>query len=351
MLTLDRSCAISREQARAIWECNFSLFTAIMVPHAELDLVLILDEFMEWIFRFDDMFDNGDLRRDYEAAKIVIDYLNSKCEKDEYLILSTGVHVKAAIEIARLHEPILKAIKAHSTPGKLPTPLHIRLPHIIQPRPLRLANKSWEIGIERRYVKHMRDYCQGALAQVRQVRQVDTGRSLGFAKVLEQRRHSVCVGTLFALVELGHQIDLPDYVFEYDEVRRAELLGIEITLLHNDLLSYCKEEAERVPHNTVIACRLEGMGAQDAVSFVAKEAARRMGDLETAVSQLTNKGCSYQSELLRYLQGIIDVIKANLYWSLESGRFFSDAQKLQLQTCRTLDVSQRIEMGAVAALG
>jgi hypothetical protein len=351
MLTLNRSCAIPGEQACAIWKCNFSLFTAIMVPLAELDLVLILDEFMEWVFRFDDMFDNGDLRRDYEAAKMVIDYLNSKCEKDADLILSTGVHVKAAIEIARLHEPILKAIKEHSTPGKLPTPQHIRLPHIIQPRPLRLANRSWEIGIERRYVKHMRDYCQGALAQVRQVQQVDAGQSLGFAKVLEQRRQSVCVRTLFVLVEFGHQIRLPDHVFEYDEVRDVERLGVEITLLHNDLLSYCKEEAEGVPHNTVIACRLEGMGAQEAVSFVANEAARRMEDLETAVSQLTNKRCSYQRQLLRYLQGIIDVIKANLYWSLESGRFFSDAQKLQLRTYHTLDVSRKIEMGAVAAVG
>jgi hypothetical protein len=99
-----------------------------MVPLAELDLVLILDEFMEWVFRFDDMFDNGDLRRDYEAAKIVIDYLNSKWEKDTDMILPTGVHTEAAIEIARLHEPILKAIKAHSTPGKFPT-AHTFSPH------------------------------------------------------------------------------------------------------------------------------------------------------------------------------------------------------------------------------
>jgi hypothetical protein len=197
----------------------------------------------------------------------------------------------------------------------------------------------------------MRDYCHGTLAQVRQVRQVEAGRSLGFAEVLEQRRHSVCVGTLFALVELGHQIDLPDYAFEDDEVRRMELLGVEITLLHNDLLSYCKEEAERVPHNTVIACRLEGMGAQEAVSFVAKEASRRMEDLETTVSQLANKRCSYQNELNRYLRGVMNVIKANLYWSFESERFFSAAQKLQLKTNGTLDVSLRMEMIAVAALG
>ena len=206
------------------------------------------------------------------------------------------------------------------------------------------------IGIERRYVRYIRDYCEGTLAQVQQARQVETGRSLGFAKVLDQRRQSVCVGTLFALVELGHQIDLPDHAFEDDDVRRVELLGIEITLLHNDLLSYCKEETERVPHNTVIACRLEGMGAQEAVSFVANEAYQRMAEIDIVVSQLEQKQCNYRNELLQYLEGILDVTKANLYWSLESGRFFSDAQKVQLKRDSTIDVSRKIEIGAVAAL-
>lgn len=206
------------------------------------------------------------------------------------------------------------------------------------------------IGIERRYVKCIRDYCEGTLAQVQQVRQVETGRSLGFAKVLDQRRQSVCVGTLFTLIELGHQIDLPDHAFEDDDLRRVEVLGIEITLLHNDLLSYCKEETERVPHNTVIACRLEGMGAQEAVSFVANEAYRRMAEINTAVAQLEKNQCDYRNELLQYLEGILDVIKANLYWSFESSRFFSDAQKVQLERDSTIDVSQNMEIGAVAAL-
>jgi len=194
----------------------------------------------------------------------------------------------------------------------------------------------------------MREYIHGALAQVQQAK---GRRALGFAEVLEQRRQSVCVGTLFVLVELGHQIDLPDDAFETPKVRQVELLGIEITLLHNDLLSYCKEEAEGVPHNTVIACRLEGMGAQEAVSFVAKEASRRMEGFETTVSQLANEECSYRKELLKYLQGIRNVIKANLYWSFESERFFTTAQKSQMQTDGTLDIFPRMESVAVAAPG
>jgi len=91
-----------------------------MVPTAKQELIFILDEFMEWVFRFDDIFDNGDLRSNYDAAKIVIDYLISKCENDADVALPSDAHVKAAIEIARLHEPIHEAIKARSTPGKPP---------------------------------------------------------------------------------------------------------------------------------------------------------------------------------------------------------------------------------------
>lgn len=91
-----------------------------MVPTAKQELIFILDEFMEWVFRFDDIFDNGDLRSNYDAAKIVIDYLISKCENDADVALPTDAHIKATIEIARLHEPIHEAIKARSTPGKPP---------------------------------------------------------------------------------------------------------------------------------------------------------------------------------------------------------------------------------------
>jgi len=88
-----------------------------MVPFADLKLILEFDHWMEWIFRFDDLFDNGDLRRDYDAAKTVMGYLSSKLKEDTNVTLPIGVHVEVAMKIARLHEPIFKAIKAHSTPG------------------------------------------------------------------------------------------------------------------------------------------------------------------------------------------------------------------------------------------
>ena len=42
---------------------------------------------------------------------------------------------------------------------------------------------------------------------------------------------------------------------------------------------------------------------------------------------------------MRYVQGVKDVIKANLYWSFHSDRFLSDEQKIRLLTTDMVKVS------------
>jgi hypothetical protein len=185
----------------------------------------------------------------------------------------------------------------------------------------------------------MRQYSSGTLSQVRQV---ESTRMATFEEVLAQRRQSVCVTPLFVLVEFGHKIDLPDEAFENAHVHRLEMLGVEIVLLHNDLLSYCKEEEEGVVHNTVAVCRLQGKGAQEAVTFIGTEVSCRMAEFEEAVQKLEGSSWEYANELLRYVQGIRDVIKANLWWSLRTERFLSKEQKSRLFAQGTLEVASVI---------
>jgi hypothetical protein len=110
-------------------------------------------------------------------------------------------------------------------------------------------------------------------------------------------------------------------------------------LLHNDLLSYCKEEEEGVIHNTVAVCRLQGMSAQDAVTFVGTEVSCRMAEFEETVRELRKSKYGRADEMMRYVQGIRDVIKANLWWSFRTERFLSEQQKFRLLTKGTLEVA------------
>jgi len=185
----------------------------------------------------------------------------------------------------------------------------------------------------------MFNYCVGTLVQVFQAQ---FARIAGFEEVLAQRRHSVCVTPLFALIELGHQINLPDEAFDNVHLRRLEQLGVEIILLHNDLLSYHKEEKEDVLHNTVMACRLHGMGAQEAMNFVGEEASRRIELFAETVTNLRQFDLVALDEVMRYVKGIEDLIKANLYWSLQTERFLSKQQKADLLADGTLTVSRVI---------
>lgn len=193
-----------------------------------------------------------------------------------------------------------------------------------------------QTGIKRRYAIAMKQYCAGTLAQVQQTTLPDLSH---VDEVLLRRRQSVCVLPLFALVEFAHDIDLPDEVYEEGPMRDIQALGIDITMLHNDLLSYHKEELEGVPHNIIAAYRGDGRTAQEAVDLVGADIARRSWLLEQAVEKVSSWKTPWQRESMRYVQGVKDVIKANLYWSFHSDRFLSDEQKIRLLTTDMVKVS------------
>lgn len=181
----------------------------------------------------------------------------------------------------------------------------------------------------------MEQYCSGTLAQVQQATISDLS---SIHEVLLRRRQSVCVLPLFALVEFAQDIDLPDEVYNESTMEDIRTLGIDITMLHNDLLSYHKEESEGVPHNIVAAYRRDGRKAQEAVDLVRGEIEMRSLLLERAIEQVASWETPWRRECMRYVQGVRDVIKANLYWSFHSDRFLSDNQKIRLLTTDMVDV-------------
>lgn len=182
----------------------------------------------------------------------------------------------------------------------------------------------------------MAQYCAGTVNQVYNARST---RVPSVQEVLDTRRQSVCVLPLFALIEFAHDIALPDEILNSATISEIRTLAIDITLLHNDLLSYPKEEAEGVPHNLVAACRKGGMTAQEAVDRVALEIRQRLVFLEGALIRAVEMGSRWHCNTVRYIEGVKDVVMANLYWSFHSDRFFSDEQKTRLLTTRLVDVS------------
>jgi hypothetical protein len=310
-----------------------------MVPSADLRRLCIICDWGNWIFPFDDMFDNGKLSDEAISAQLVMfrlkDSLDCRPRKSKTTSI-VGNRTEQAFALVELHDVIFDAIITHCSTGESwHTNRSFYLNHLLV-----ISFSYWlDAATKIRYVESMHKYCVGTLAQVFQTQ---AARTASFEKVLGQRRQSVCVTPLLTLVELGHKINLPNEAFDNVYVRHLEQLGVEITLLHNDLLSYFKEEEEGVPHNTVMACRLQGMGAQEAMTFVGDEASRRVKSFEETVTRFQESDPIGFSEVVRYVKGIEDVVRANLYWSFKTERFLSKQQKDMLLTDGTLAVSRVI---------
>lgn len=160
------------------------------------------------------------------------------------------------------------------------------------------------------------------------------------SEILCRRRQSFFITSLFAFIEFANEINLPNAALDHPRIQEIQELGIEITLLHSDLVSYHKEVCDDVTQNTVVACEKEGMTSQGAFDFIGLEINSRLSRLEEITQSVARWTSIWRDDLIRYIGGVQLIIKANLYWRFHSGNFLSDLQKIRLLTTHKLDVSQ-----------
>ncbi|KAF2761567.1 terpenoid synthase [Pseudovirgaria hyperparasitica] len=300
---ITRECSLSTRVSKAIMKCDWAYLAAIVAHNADRDRYRTLCDWGNWVFPFDDLFDDGELRADYESAKTTMDQLLGPFVEN---VSMCGRQVAQRPSLLRFHDGLVHRIQGAASKGAYA-----------------------------RYLKGMVDYCNGTLEQVQKVQDDNVP---AIEEFLAMRRRSVCVSALFALIEYVHNLDIPDYVFENAAIREIEEAGIDIILMHNDLLSYYKEESERVPHNLVAVARMSGMTGQEAVSFIGSSIDKRYSDLRKAASLVPLWGTPVTAEVEKYIQGIRNVIKANLYWSFGSHRYLSEEQKKRWRSRGEIEV-------------
>ncbi|KAF5639771.1 presilphiperfolan-8-beta-ol synthase [Fusarium tjaetaba] len=112
----------------------------------------------------------------------------------------------------------------------------------------------------------------------------------------------------------AHDINLTDEVFQNPIIQRLELLGADFVLLSNDILSYRKEENDDCPFSMVAACRMSGQSPQEAFDTVGNLLEARYQDWQNAIKQLPSWGPEIDANVARYIQGIQNVVQANITW-------------------------------------
>jgi Terpene synthase family 2, C-terminal metal binding len=241
------------------------------------------------------VFDNGELKNlkdDPEAAKLMMKSLLSIMgsfvpndelrSRHEFEGVVDGEHNQKDA-LVRVHDSVWRRICASNQPGTC-----------------------------RRFAKAMTDYAVGAL---KHVQATHDERDVSVEEMLATRRQSAGVRPCFTLVEYAHGIMLPDEVFELPALKKIEELGIDFVVIHNDIFSYLKEEAEGVTNSLVATYRKQGASAQGAFDHAATLLDERFEEWEEAVREL--KGMtrsSVQRDVMKYVRGVQNVAFANVVW-------------------------------------
>jgi hypothetical protein len=117
-LTVTSACEFSPPQKKAVQECDFAYFAAIMAPFADERRFRAICDWGNWIFPYDDLFDNGTMRSDYDQAAAAMDTLikssdDSHKHHSEHTLQTNSVSVT---KLARFHGSIWNSIRS-STPS------------------------------------------------------------------------------------------------------------------------------------------------------------------------------------------------------------------------------------------
>ncbi|KAH8164929.1 hypothetical protein CIB48_g3318 [Xylaria polymorpha] len=290
---LQADMSLSPGKYKRVRYCDFSYFCAVLVPHASQEKLKIVCDWGNWVFLFDDsmlpgpihqylgfghglipiftsVFDEGELTNDPQASRSIINNLLST--------LLPEVVRSSAEPVVTAHDSIYERFKNGS--------------------------KSRTV---QRYITAMTDYCEGALQHVEDH---VADRIPDIAEMLETRRKSIGVFPMYPLIEFAYDLAIPDEVFSHPTIQALENLGAEM----NDILSYQKEEGENCPFNMVAVCRMNGSSAQEAFDELASLIDERFAQWETAMNMLPVWGGDIDSQVQLYIQGIQNIVQANLSW-------------------------------------
>ncbi|KAL9487903.1 hypothetical protein ACSS6W_000180 [Trichoderma asperelloides] len=268
---LSEFCSFGPKMKKKVNKCDFSYFCAIAAPFAPRSRFRTLCDWGNWVFPYDDMFDNGCLR-----------------DKPE--------------ESQRVMESLMMPMMGKSSYSDMADRLRIVQAH----------DKVAPTGVRKRFALAMQGYCQGALIQIDNH---FASKTPSLEEIVLIRRKSAGCKPLYHLVEYAHDLRVPDEVFDNPVIQELECLGMDMVAISNDILSYRKEQAEGVPHNMVTVCCASGMSLQKAFNTVGKLLEQRYQRWDKAEASLPSWGKEADLQVRKYIEGIKCVVKANLNWS------------------------------------
>ncbi|KAH8675039.1 terpene synthase metal binding domain-containing protein [Ilyonectria robusta] len=287
---LIETCSLSPAATKCVRECDFTYFCAIVYADAPLEEFQVVSDWGNWVFPFDDMFDEGELRDDPQAAQDMMDSLMSK-------MLGLPYHGEKS-KLVQAHDIIFERLCQNSSPETT-----------------------------RRYIKAMADYRDSVMSQVCNA---SAGTLPEVKDMLKTRSRSIAAWAMYVMIEYAHGLDIPSEILEHSTIKALEMVGLKIIAIANDIVSYRKEEVDSVPHNMVAVCRMRGLSAQQAFGTVGALLDSQLAAWEDHLGRVPSWGSKADVEVEKYIEGIRNMARANLRSSFRSQRYFGqDASKVE----------------------
>ncbi|QRV73699.1 terpene synthase [Ceratobasidium sp. AG-Ba] len=273
----------SGSRGQDLCDTGLGQMAALVYPEADLLHLRPSMDFVIWLFAFDDLFDEGELRSD---------------------ISGTRAAINNALDVLRNPD----TAKPNSRAATSLLDLFNRMRLTASPATIRHFVKGAEI------------YMNAALKQNihRTVDNVPTVQ-----EYIELRRDVGAVQLAFAVLEYSLGLDLPDEVHSDPVMFELELAANDIICWTNDMYSFPIEHAQGDAQSLVFICMLnEETDLQSALNRVEKLTQERTHQFVDIKKRLPSFGSELEPQVAKYVRGMELWMQGSIHWAFTSPRYF-----------------------------
>ncbi|KAI4600565.1 hypothetical protein KJ359_000924 [Pestalotiopsis sp. 9143b] len=273
-----RILKLDPKTARKASAADFAFLTASWIPKATEEAVYVLQIWQEWIFLFDDQFDEGRFCKDpYGAAEEIIHTL-AVFDETHPVITAEENPLRHLIQLVWT-EFKKTASKDHQFRFKL-------------------ATKKYMIGL----LKQVQSNCQ------------PRGHDSDIDSYIQYRRDTIGAEAPYVIMEWAYGLTLPSYVIAHPGVVACCQAGIDITFLDNDILSLQKDLEYDVQHNAITRLCMRGLTVQEAVDQVGDMLDERYETWHVAQKTLPSWGPEIDRQVATLLELYVRLPLGTLHW-------------------------------------
>ncbi|CAF1145184.1 unnamed protein product [Adineta steineri] len=269
-------------------KAQFPLLAAMGHCTADAKRLYVLANYYQWVFIYDDYFDNGKWSKSSEDARHAADL---------------------TINVLRDPETFTKT-------SFLPADM-------LRSFMLDIHETATE-RCQQRLVKHFQNFINAAVEQViNRSKDID----LSIDSYIKLRRQTGALSSVYDLVQYDLNLDVPDEVLHNPTMKKLALYINDICCWANDIYSFNIEQAWGETHNLVIISMGEGRSLQESIDFVGDRVKERFNAYVSEKEKIPSWGSKIDQDVATYLAAVEQWAIGFIHWSFATERYFGKSHE------------------------